>query len=192
VLFTLAEDLHQMELHVDVDEADVGQVAVGQQAVFSVDAYPSRSFPAKIKQVRFAPREVNGVVTYETLLAVENADLLLRPGMTATAEVTVKQFHDVVLIPNAALRFSPPPASEDAEPGSKGLLAMLIPQPPTEVKSAVEMDNTGESRVWVLEGGKPVPVAVKTGASDGMVTQLIEGDIAPGMPLVIERVPARS
>jgi len=83
VLFTLAEDLRQMELHVDVDEADVGLVAAGQQATFSVDAYTDREFPALIKEVRFAPKTVEGVVTYETVLTVDNGDLALRPGMTA-------------------------------------------------------------------------------------------------------------
>jgi len=84
VLFTLAEDLAKMELHVDVDEADVGLVKAGQTATFSVDAYPERTFPARITQVRFGAQEVEGVITYETVLNVDNSDLSLRPGMTAT------------------------------------------------------------------------------------------------------------
>ncbi|HSO19774.1 MAG TPA: efflux RND transporter periplasmic adaptor subunit, partial [Desulfosarcina sp.] len=103
VLFTLAEDLTQMALHVDVDEADVGQVAAGQNAVFTVDAYPNRTFPARITQVRFGPKAVEGVVTYETLLNVENQDLSLRPGMTATAEIVVQKIENALLVPNAAL-----------------------------------------------------------------------------------------
>ncbi len=91
VLFTLAEDLSEMELHVDVDEADVGQVQEGQQASFSVDAFPERVFKAQITQVRYGAQEVEGVITYETVLKVDNTDLSLRPGMTATAEITVKQ-----------------------------------------------------------------------------------------------------
>jgi len=187
VLFTLADDLHEMELRVDVDEADVGQVGVGQQAVFSVDAYPERSFPAKIKQVRFSPKEVNGVVTYETLLAVENRDLLLRPGMTATAEITVESFEDVVLIPNAALRFKPP-AAGSGKRGGGGLLDMLIPAPPAEERTAVLIDKPDEARVWVLRDGLPTPVAVKTGATNGTLTRLVEGDIQPGTPLLVDTV----
>lgn len=193
VLFTLAEDLRNMELRVDLDEADVGQVRTGQQAVFSVDAYPDRSFPAQVKQVRFAPREVNGVVTYETLLSVENADLLLRPGMTATAEITVMSLRDVVLIPNAALRFNPPlPDSEGSRQSPGGLFGMFVPAPPADRKPEVHREGSGESRVWVLKDGVPAPVAVKTGPTDGAATQLIEGDVAPGTPLIIDMVKAGS
>lgn len=108
VLFVLAENLAQMELHVAVDEADVGQVKEGQQASFGVDAYPNRHFPAVITQVRFAPQTVEGVVTYETVLRVDNSDLSLRPGMTATAEIITRQLNNILLAPNAALRFAPP------------------------------------------------------------------------------------
>jgi HlyD family secretion protein len=107
VLFTLAEDLSMMELHVDVDEADVGQVQEGQRAVFTVDAYPDRSFPAHIRQVRYGSKTVDGVVTYETILVVDNSDLSLRPGMTATADIVVKEIENTILIPNAALRYKP-------------------------------------------------------------------------------------
>ncbi len=189
VLFTLADDLQRMELRVDVDEADVGQVAAGQPAVFSVDAYPERSFPAQIKQVRFAPKEVNGVVTYETLLAVDNPDLLLRPGMTATAEITVEKFENVVLVPNATLRFRPPAMeTKAARVGSGGLLEMLIPRPPAEERSAVRIVDPDEARVWVLRDGEPAPVAVETGATDGTMTHVVAGDLEPGTPLVVEAV----
>ena len=105
VLFTLAEDLAQMELHVYVDEADVGRVKEGQPATFTVDAYPNRIFQARIAQVRYGSKTVSGVVTYETVLTLDNADLSLRPGMTATAVITVQKVENGVLVPNAALRF---------------------------------------------------------------------------------------
>ena len=108
VLFTLAEDLTQMELHVDVDEADVGQVKEGQEATFSVDAYPNRTFSARSPRPAIGSKTVDGVVTYETVLKVDNTDLCLRPGMTATADITVKKVQDAVLVPGAALRFTPP------------------------------------------------------------------------------------
>ncbi|MBN1422380.1 MAG: efflux RND transporter periplasmic adaptor subunit, partial [Planctomycetes bacterium] len=120
VLFTLAEDLAQMELHVDVDEADIGKVKEGQDATFQVDAYPDRTFKGKITQVRFGSKTVDGVVTYETVLDVDNSDLSLRPGMTATAEITVQRIEGAVLVPSAALRFSPP--AEATEQPSRGLL----------------------------------------------------------------------
>ncbi len=110
VLFTLAENLSQMELQVDVDEADVGQVREGQSATFTVDAYPARKYPARITRVRFGSQTKEGVVSYQTVLAVNNDDLSLRPGMTATAEITTAQRDNVLLVPNAALRFTPPAA----------------------------------------------------------------------------------
>jgi HlyD family secretion protein len=107
ILFTLAEDLARMDLQVDIDEADIGRVAVGNEATFTVDAYPGRSFPARITQLRFAPQENEGVVTYKAVLSVENTDRLLRPGMTATATITVARQDGVLLVPLAALRYAP-------------------------------------------------------------------------------------
>src|SRR3970040_1716504 len=117
VLFTIAESLAQMEVQVDVEEADVAQVKVGQQASFTVDGYPGRTFSAVVKQVRYGPETVQGVVTYKTLLSVDNSDLALRPGMTATANITVMRSADVMLVPNLALRFSPPVAEETTGTG---------------------------------------------------------------------------
>jgi HlyD family secretion protein len=194
VLFTLAENLAQMELHVDVDEADVGQVAEGQGAEFTVDAYPDRRFPARIKQVRFAPETVEGVVTYETLLSVDNAKLLLRPGMTATAEILVSQVQDALLVPNAALRFSPPkgtggPGAGQSRSGGGGLVGMLLPRRPPSDKhgnDAVKGSKGGRQRVWVLRDDQPEAVEVHTGATDGILTQILEGPLEPGMEVLVD------
>ena len=96
VLFSIAEDLRRMELQVDVDEADVGRVKVGQSATFGVDAFPDRKFPAKIRDIRFASETIQGVVTYKAVLDIDNSDLLLRPGMTATAEIKVHQIDEAI------------------------------------------------------------------------------------------------
>jgi HlyD family secretion protein len=192
VLFTLAENLTQMELHVDVDEADVGKVATGQRATFTVDAYPERTFPAEITQVRFAPQTVEGVVTYETLLAVDNAALLLRPGMTATADITVAQLHDALLVPNAALRFSPP-AAHTGEERPRGLVGMLLPRPPSHAgKRAAGNASGAEKRgqVWVLRTGKPVAVPVTTGATNGVVTQVVDSALEAGARVLLDAVAA--
>ena len=156
VLFTLAEDLTQMELHVDVDEADIGQVKEGQDAIFTVDAYPDREFRAKIIQTRYGSETVDGVVTYETVLQVDNQDLSLRPGMTATADITVKQVTDALLVPNAALRFVPPTDSHDTEQSSRGLVGMLMPGPPHESDTQEEdVDITRKQQtVWILQDGQ--------------------------------------
>lgn len=185
VLFTLAEDLTHMELHVAVDEADVGKVAEGQSALFTVDAYPERSFPARITQVRFAPQTLEGVVTYETVLLVDNSDLSLRPGMTATAVITVQQLQAVVLVPNAALRFTPPVAKTTQRSGG-GIFGAMFRRP-TERRRADVGGNAGQ-KVWILHDGQPTAVTVKTGASDGKYTELRSADIQPGQQVIVDAI----
>ncbi|MEJ2309000.1 MAG: efflux RND transporter periplasmic adaptor subunit [Gammaproteobacteria bacterium] len=185
VLFKLAENLTQMELHVGVDEADVGQVNVGQSAEFTVDAYPNRSFPATITEVHFASQTVEGVVTYETVLSVDNSGLLLRPGMTATADITVRQLDDVLLVPNAALRFSPPVQEARAE--SRGLVGSLLPRPPHRSKPNNRRgDDSKQQKVWRLVDGEPVAVPVVTGATDGIMSELLEGELDEEMSLIVD------
>jgi HlyD family secretion protein len=188
VLFTLAENLTQMELHVAVDEADIGKVEEGQSAIFTVDAYADRSFPALITQVRFAPQIIEGVVTYETVLAVDNADLALRPGMTATAVVTVQQLSDVALLPNAALRFTPP-EKQTAQRSGGGIFGALFRRPHSS-RRRPEAVAAGGQKVWVLRNGQPEAVVVKPGASDGRFTELPHGDLQPGMDVIIDAVAA--
>ncbi len=187
VLFTLAEDLTQMELNVAVDEADVGQVAQGQAATFTVDAYPSRTFPAKLTQVRYAPETVNGVVTYAALLTLDNADLSLRPGMTATAEIVVRELQDAVLVPNAALRFTPP-RSQEVKGEGRGLVGVLLPGRPPSTKRTPEGSarNGKGARVWTLTDGAPVMIEVKTGATDGTLTEALDGTLEPGAEVLVD------
>lgn len=190
VLFTLAEDLTQMALHVAVDEADVSQVQEGQRALFVVAAYSGQTFPAVIDQVRFAPQTVEGVVTYEALLAVDNAALLLRPGMTATAEIIVQQLQDVLLVPNAALRFTPVERPAEGGRGAEGgLLSKLLPRPPrTPRRSEPEREEGLDRQVWVLREGRPVAIPVTAGATDGLMTQIVDGSpVRPGMALLVDR-----
>jgi len=183
VLFSIAEDLTQMEVQVDVDEADVGKVEEGQTATFSVDAYPDRRFPATIRELRFASETVQGVVTYKAVLTVDNTELLLRPGMTATAQITVHKVESALLVPNAALRFSPP-AEDAAAQGS--FLKKLLPGMP-QFRPASAPEETGAARqVWVLRDGAPAAVAVVTGATDGNRTQIREGEIGEGEAVIID------
>ncbi|MBN1829306.1 MAG: efflux RND transporter periplasmic adaptor subunit [Deltaproteobacteria bacterium] len=198
VLFTLAEDLTQMELHVDIDEADVGEVTKEQEAAFTVDAYPDRTFPARIIQVRYGSQTAGGVVTYKAVLKVDNSELLLRPGMTAAADITVKKVENAILVPNSALRFTPTgeTAGKDMETsGSGSIVNKLLPRPPRRQKTSSEQrpDNGGASRqrVWTANNGKLVPVPVATGATDGIRTEIKEGDVMPGMALVVGIVSAK-
>lgn len=188
VLFTLAEDLTQMELLVDVDEADIGVVKDGQKARFTVDAYPGRQFDAVIRQVRFNATTTDGVVTYETVLKVANDDLALRPGMTATAEIIVQEASDALLVPSAALRFSPPaPEKEDK---NRSLLGTILPDPRRRDRKAKEVVVTGggNKKIWILKDRHPVPVSVKTGLTDGLHTQILEGDVEPGTEVILSAI----
>jgi len=189
-LFTLAEDLTKMDLHVNVDEADIGKVAEGQAATFTVSAYADRTFQARITQARFGSTTTSGVVTYETVLKVNNADLSLRPGMTATADITVKELKNVVLIPNAALRFTPPvqtSVSQDKK-SSGGLVGSLLPRPP-RIGPRTRPQTTKQKKqqqVWILKDGQPVAVPITIGATNGSVTEVVAGDVKPGMILIID------
>lgn len=189
VLFSIAEDLTQMEAQVDVDEADVGKVQVGQSATFTVDAYPERRFPARIRELYFASEVVQGVVTYKALLTVDNEDLALRPGMTATAQLLVQEVKDAILVPNAALRFSPPTVAD--RPQQPSLLRRILPGMP-QFRPASRREETGSARsVWILRDKLPVAVPVTIGATDGRNTQVVSGDINSGQPVIVDSVTAR-
>ncbi|MFZ5799721.1 MAG: efflux RND transporter periplasmic adaptor subunit [Desulfobulbus sp.] len=190
ILFTLAEDLAKMELHVAVDEADVGQVRDGQQATFTVDAYPERTYPARIAQVRYGSQSVEGVVTYLTVLEVDNSDLSLRPGMTATADIVVQEIKDALLVPNAALRFAPPREEKEVESNAGGsLLSKLFPRPSrTRPEKAMSDGPKKQQTVWTLRGNQPVAVPITTGATSGTMTEVISGELTAGMPLIVEAV----
>jgi len=192
-LFSVAEDLTQLRLQVYVDEADVGSVAVGQKASFTVSAHPGRKYPATITRVAFGSTITDNVVTYLTHLDVDNTDLSLRPGMTATATITATQRNDVLLVPNAALRFSPAEAGAGAGPpaASGGIVSSLVPRIPRSGaprRSAAAGASTAAVRqVWVLREGKAVAVAVIPGISDGRMTEITGGDLQAGMQVITDQ-----
>jgi HlyD family secretion protein len=185
VLFTIAEDLKQMELQVDVDEADVGKVKVGQTASFAVDAFPERRFPATIRDIRYASETIQGVVTYKAVLEIDNSEMLLRPGMTATAEIKVTEIDDALLVPNTALRYAP--SARQAQPQGN-LLERLMPGPPRRYQRPSPQEETGRNRtVWVLDAGQPSQVRIEIGASDGKRTQVRGGALQPGTLLIVDQ-----
>ena len=169
LLFTLAEDLSQMQLKVDVDEADIGRVAQGQSASFTVDAYPQRRFEARVASVRFAPKTIQGVVTYEAVIDFDNSALLLRPGMTATADIVTRTVESVLLVPNAALRFKP------AAPAA-------VPAPGT--------DDPSTRLIWILRDDTTQPEAVHVGVgeSDGRNTEITSGTLTVGDRVITDAV----
>ena len=183
VLFSLAEDLTQMELQVKVDEADVGSVQVGQQASFTVSAWSGRKFPAQIQRVGIGATTTDNVVTYKTVLKVANNDLALRPGMTATAEIITASRDQALLVPNAALRFTPPQAAGGDQ---RSFLSRLMPGPPREPEKKRKDNGAAATQVWVLQEGQPVAVAVTPGVSNGRYTEILGGDLQPGMAVITE------
>jgi len=187
-LFTVAEDLAKLRLWVYVDEADVGSVKVGQDASFTVSAYASRPFPARITRVGFGSTITDNVVTYLTHLDVDNTDLSLRPGMTATATITATQRKNVLLVPNTALRFTPTAAAAGKAPG-KGVLASLTPRMPggTRRPAAAGASTASARQVWVLRDGTPVQVQVTPGISDGHMTEITGGDLQAGMAVITDQ-----
>jgi HlyD family secretion protein len=188
-LFTVAADLSKLRLWVYVDEADVGSVKIGQDATFTVSAYLSRNYPARITRVGFGSTITDNVVTYLTYLDVDNADLSLRPGMTATATITATQRTDVLLVPNTALRFTPT-ATTASTATKKSITSSLVPRMPgtTTRKSAATGASTANAKqVWILLDGVPAAVLVTPGISDGHMTEITGGDLKAGMLVITDQ-----
>jgi len=181
VLFTVAEDLARLRVVADVDEADVAKVEVDQAATFTVDALPRHDFGATVVQVRNAARIVSGVVTYEVLLDADNVGGQLRPGMTTTVKITTAEAKDVICVPNGALRFTPPLSSLDEETRAEGDGARRDRLEDASSRTIVETPT-----IWVLRGGKPAPIAVTTGISDGRCTEVTGEGLMKGAPVIVD------
>jgi HlyD family secretion protein len=186
-LFTIAEDLTQLRLQVSVDEADVGSVQVGQQASFTVSAYPGRRFPARVTRVAFGSTITENVVTYVTYLNVDNRDLSLRPGMTATATITATERQGVLLVPNTALRFTPSAGTPAAASGGTGIVGSLMPRMPRSGQRRAGSDGASARQVWVLRDGAPVAVPVTPGISDGRMTEVSSEQLKEGMQVITDQ-----
>ncbi len=171
VLFTIAQDLDRMEVNIAVDEADVGRVRPGQKVRFTVDAFPGERFTATVTQIRKAPQTVNNVVTYSVMANAANPDGKLLPGMTANARILTDERDNVLMVPNEALRFRP--LNPDGSP----------------VKLEVRAREEGPGipgRVWILgTDGQPKPVSLRLGVSDGKATEVLRGELKPGMEVII-------
>jgi HlyD family secretion protein len=168
VIFTIANDLAKMQIDSNVAEADVGSVAVDQKVDFTVDAFPSRIFHGQVVQVRNAPITVQNVVTYDTVIGVGNADLKLKPGMTANVSIIIAQRDDVLKVSNSALRFrlegATPAPEKKSSPSKSGAR-----------DASAQQRRSGERTVYVLKGSQPRAVQIKTGISDGITTEVLEG-----------------
>ena len=187
-LFTVAEDLRQMDLKVDVDEADVGGVKDGQNATFTVDAYPGREYSARVTRIAYGSTTKNNVVSYSTVLKVKNDDLSLRPGMTGTAEIATVTRENALLVPNTALRFTP--STTASTQASRGLVGSLMPGPPSDNSSQRTVTNSKGNlqQVWVLANGNPLATPVTVGVSDGRFTEIVSGSVKQGMLVITDNV----
>jgi HlyD family secretion protein len=171
-LFLIAQDLTQMQVDVNVSESDIGQVRAGEDASFTVNAFPARIFTGKVKEVRQSPQSVQNVITYDVVVAVANADLALRPGMTASAKIVVDQRDDALRVPSKALRYQPSGVPSGAE-HTGGAATVAADAPGTR------------GRVWGLRDGKPVPVSVRAGLDDGTNTEVLSGKLTAGDTVIL-------
>ena len=188
-LFTIAEDLAQLRLEVAVDEADVGSVKVGQKASFTVSAYPSRRYPARITRVAFGSTKTDNVITYTTWLEVDNSDLSLRPGMTAASTIVATERNNVLLVPNTALRFTPATAAGAAPAASGSVVSKLMPRMPPRSggRRAAGNGNAAVRQIWVLQDGQAVALAVTPGISDGRMTEVSGPELKEGMAVITDQ-----
>lgn len=170
-LFLIAQDLTKMQVDTSVSEGDIeGEgrgIKEGDPATFTVEAFPGRPFRGVVSQIRQAPQTVQNVVTYDVVIAVDNPDFKLKPGMTATVRIVTDQRRDVVRVPNAALRFTPGGLGS----GGQGMTARL-------------------DRVWTLKDGEPVAISVRTGLEDDAHTELAAGELKPGDQVIVGQATA--
>jgi HlyD family secretion protein len=171
-IFVIAASLKNMQIEASVSEADIGRIAEGQKVTFTVDAYRNRPFVGKVAQVRLSPTSVQNVVTYTVIVAVENPDEKLLPGMTANASFQVDFRAGALKVPNAALRFTPP---EDA----------AAPEPPAEPRRGPGGARAVRNRVWVRSGPGLTAVPIQAGANDGSFTEVVKGDLSEGQEVVV-------
>jgi HlyD family secretion protein len=174
-LFTIAQDLSHMQIDTSYAEADVGNIRVGQQASFRVDAFPNRTFRGVVKQVRLNPTTQQNVVTYDVVVSVENLDQALMPGMTAYVNIVVAERKDVLMVPNAALRFRPVDAAKARVGGDK-------PKGDGRGKG----DTTPMGTVYVLENGQPKAARISVGITDNKLTEVLAGELKDGDSVIIE------
>jgi HlyD family secretion protein len=183
-LFTIAQDLTQMQVEANVDEADIGQVKDNQRVEFTVDAFPDTKFDGQVVEVRMQPVETSNVITYTVIINAPNPDMKLLPGMTASTSIYVKEKKDILVVPGKAIRFTPDETQLNTYMAS--VRGEEMPAPPTDkpVPPAETSATKDQTTVWVKEGALIHPVPVKLGDNDGINYELVEGP-KEGVELVL-------
>lgn len=177
-LIKIAQDLSKMQIDSSFAEADIGKIKVGQKAKFSVDAFTSRNFEGTVKQLRLNPTVTSNVVTYDVVISVDNPEQILLPGMTAYVNITVAKQDNVFLAPNAALRFKPKQDDDQS-----GKMPRGEGQRNGEKKS--RQDDGASGKIYVLKDGKPMPIGVNVGISDGRFTEISSADLKLNDPIIV-------
>ncbi len=194
-LFLIAEDLRKMQVDTSVAEADIGQVRTGMRATFTVDAYPTETFIGTVRQVRNAPQTVQNVVTYDAVIDVDNSGLKLKPGMTANCTFVYAEQDDALRVPNAALRFHPPaellaslnPGGPGAGKGRRGADGAGSQAAGAAGAAPAKAAGSGDRKVvWVMRGGKPAAVSIRTGVTDGIMSEVVEGNLSVGDSVITD------
>ncbi|WP_262268157.1 efflux RND transporter periplasmic adaptor subunit [Microvirga yunnanensis] len=180
-LFTIAQDLREIDIYANIDEADVGRIKDGQKVTFTVNAYPNRVFEGSVRMVRLSAQTVQNVVTYTAVIGVRNLDQALLPGMTANLQIVTDEREDVLRIPNAALRFRPPIAVASSEPNGQS------PRRRARDRDAPAQPEDGaDGRIYrVAQDGRPEAVHVRLGATDGTYTEILRGDVQEGAAIIV-------
>ncbi len=188
-LFVIAGDLRKMEVHVNVAESDVGKITVNMRAKFTVDAFPDREFYGNVRQVRYEAQTTANVVTYDAVVQVDNAKLELRPGMTANVTFITEERKDVLMVPNKAMRYRPPdaPREEGGPGGNRGDKGGARGNKGGGRGDKGGAKGTGKTTrtVWVQRGGRPQPVLIETGLTDGTNTEVVSGDLREGDKVIV-------
>lgn len=184
-LFKIAENLSKMQIDTSYAEADVGSIHVGQQVNFRVDAFPNRNFRGVVHQVRLNPTTVQNVVTYDVVVAVDNADQTLMPGMTAYVNIIIAQRKDILTVANAALRFRPADATKNADK-SRGGDKQQEGRPEGRKEERNKADATPMGTVYVLENGVSKAIKIAVGITDNRNTEVISGDLQEGAVVILE------
>jgi HlyD family secretion protein len=188
-LFTIAQDLTKMQVDTSVAEADVGKLKPQMVASFTVDAYPNDKFKGTVRQIRNAPQTVQNVVTYDAVIDVDNTDLRLKPGMTANVTFVYAEKLDVLRVPNAAMRFKPPPEllQPPSPPAASSGSAVAARRPPPTLMTRPTLPASSDRRqVWVLRGERPQPLSIRVGVSDGTLSEVSDGELNDGDAVITD------
>lgn len=197
-IYVISDDMKKIQIQASVAEADIGRIRETQDVTFTVDAHRNDTFKGKVAQIRLSPTTVQNVVTYTVIINADNPDMKLLPGMTANVSFEISQYNDVVKIPNAALRFTPPgmadapmkdPAKEsppkEASPKKDPAPAGGPPQPGGGNGGAKIRERKTAGRVWVSGPDGPMSVSVTVDVTDGAHTRLVKGELAEGQEVII-------